>query len=478
MIIFKQLPNINSRNRRLWLPPVAALLTASLSGPALAQMPEPSVSVAPVVVTEGDVAEVPLTLSAASTVPVTVTAFTRAGSAMPGPGKDYFGKTSVATFAPGETEAIVEVTTLQDTTPEPGENFLIILASPTNATIDAGTAGVTIEDDDKTTVSVLPVVVTEGEVAVVPVALNEASSAPITVTAFTRAGSATPGQDYYGKTMVLAFEPGETEVGIEVTTLQDDVAEPGENFSIVIANAINATIDAGTAGVTIDDDDGMDDVTVSVSPVVVAEGDVAMVPVTLSAASTAPVTVTAFTREGSAMAGPGEDFYGQTTEVTFAPGETETNVEVITLQDDAVEPGENFFVILANATNATIDTGTAGVTIDDDDGTGTVTVSIGSAEVTEGTDTEAEVEVTLSAATTVDVEVEVASREFTARSLSDYRGRPFTVTIAAGETTQTVAWELIDDTEMEETEEFRTVVLSADNAEIGEGGTVTILDDD
>lgn len=73
--------------------------------------------------------------------------------------------------------------------------------------------------------------------------------------------------------------------------------------------------------------------------------------VTLSAASTVPVTVSFATANGSALLGG--DYRAQTGVLTFAPGTTTQTIRVIVEGDVIGEPTQNFFVNLSNATNAT-----------------------------------------------------------------------------------------------------------------------------
>ena len=87
--------------------------------------------------------------------------------------------------------------------------------------------------------------------------------------------------------------------------------------------------------------------------------------------------------------------------------------------------------------------------------------------------------VTLSAASGQDVEVDYASSNGTARAGSDYTAASGTVTILAGNTTQTFNVPVLVDT-LDEANETATLTLSnASNATISDAtGTLTIVDDD
>lgn len=95
----------------------------------------------------------------------------------------------------------------------------------------------------------------------------------------------------------------------------------------------------------------------SVHDSVVEEGDFGQVDirftVTLSQASTEPISVTYSTKAGTSL--PGEDFvHVFPTVLTFAPGETSKTIQVKVLGDNIRESDERFFVELSNPVNAEI----------------------------------------------------------------------------------------------------------------------------
>ena len=82
---------------------------------------------------EGSLVRVPVSLSRASTLPVTVHYQTASYSATEG--VDYVGASGTVTFAPGATSATVTVTTRQDALVESDELLLVAFSAPTNASI-------------------------------------------------------------------------------------------------------------------------------------------------------------------------------------------------------------------------------------------------------------------------------------------------------------------------------------------------------
>jgi uncharacterized Zn-binding protein involved in type VI secretion len=95
------------------------------------------------------------------------------------------------------------------------------------------------------------------------------------------------------------------------------------------------------------------------------------VPVQLSAATTATVSVDYATENGTATAG--SDYTAATGTLTFRPGEREKTIPVAVAGDTSIEPNETFAVALSNAVNATIAQGSATATIQNDDTAAAIT---------------------------------------------------------------------------------------------------------
>jgi len=110
----------------------------------------PTVSIGDMSVTEGNsgtsTATFTVTLSAASSSPVTVKYNTANGTATAG--SDYLAASGTLTFAAGQTSKTVSVTINGDTTAESDETYLVALTDPSGATIARGQATGTIRNDD------------------------------------------------------------------------------------------------------------------------------------------------------------------------------------------------------------------------------------------------------------------------------------------------------------------------------------------
>ncbi len=109
---------------------------------------------------------------------------------------------------------------------------------------------------------------------------------------------------------------------------------------------------------------------VSLSGVTAAEADgAAQVTLTLDRAVQSPVRVVIFTQGQYSTATPGQDFWGFTRQVEFAPGVTRANVSVAILDDDVAESLETIFLRVKVVDNARLATSplTTTVNIADDD---------------------------------------------------------------------------------------------------------------
>lgn len=92
-----------------------------------------------------------------------------------------------------------------------------------------------------------------------------------------------------------------------------------------------------------------------------AGSSTAMFTVTLSQATTQPVTVHYTTADGTALAG--RDYVGTSGTLTFNPGVTSQTVSVTVLANAAITSNESFFLQLASPTGGTLTRGQAAATI-------------------------------------------------------------------------------------------------------------------
>ncbi|WP_161976448.1 Calx-beta domain-containing protein [Mycolicibacterium sp. CH28] len=231
-----------------------------------AQTALPSVSVGDTTVAEGNSgttnAAFTVTLSKASTKPVTVTYTTSNGTATAG--QDYVAGSGTVTFAAGVTSQTVNVGVLGDTTFEPNETFTVTLSNASGATVSRATATGTITNDDAApvtppTVSISNASVAEGNSGnsnmAFTVTLSKASTSTVTLSYTTANGTATAGQDYVASAGTVTFAPGVVSQVINVGVTGDTTVEPTETFTVTLSNPTGATIAVASATGTITNDD-------------------------------------------------------------------------------------------------------------------------------------------------------------------------------------------------------------------------------
>jgi PKD repeat protein len=226
--------------------------------------------------------------------------------------------------------------------------------------------------------------------------------------------------------------------------------------------------------------------TISVSDAAVTEGDTGTAAltftVTLSAPTTATVTVQYATQAGTAAAG---DDYTQTTgTLTFDPGQTEKTVTVDVTGDLIDETDETLSLVLSDPAGGTLADDTGAGSITDDDVTPVVSVS-DPAAVTEGDPGTAAVTVTftvtLDVAPKAAVNVRYSTRGGTATAGDDFGdvATPTPLTFEVGETQKTVTINVTADKVAEPTETFDLLLSDPTGATLGDDtATATILDTD
>lgn len=203
----------------------------------------------------------------------------------------------------------------------------------------------------------------------VPVSLSDPQGGPVIVSYTTAAGSATANADYKAKTSgTVKIATGKLVGAVSVKILPDTAVEGDETLTITLTAASGGVVVARATGtVTILDDDPTAGLRVGIGDLAVVEGDAGTprtvkVPVSLSQAHTAQVTVSYTTSPGSATADA--DYKAKASGTVKIPaGKVLKTVSVKILPDLLSEVDETFTVTLT-ATSA----GTLGRTI------GTVTI--------------------------------------------------------------------------------------------------------
>jgi hypothetical protein len=212
----------------------------------------------------GTYAEFDVTMSAPSTLPVSVSYITICGVGDKTCQEDYlqtvWPKTHVVTFTPGQTRQQINVTIYSYSAIEAyPETYFVQLVNPSNAVLGRSVGiGTIIQDDETTSAQVLYV----GDTSVVrsdtgtqfaefTVTLALSPSAPVTFQYATANGTAIAGTDYSVNSGTATINPGSSSAHIQVAILPITSPGPTLTFTLTISNASGATIErsVGTGSV-------------------------------------------------------------------------------------------------------------------------------------------------------------------------------------------------------------------------------------
>ena len=397
-------------------------------------------------------------------------------------GTNYLAVSGLLTFNPGQTSQTVTVTVLGASVPEPTTNFTLNLSNPVNSTVSIGQGTAIISNDitnpslsiDSPTVTDAP---TGTLAALFHVTLSAPSGLTVTVNYATADISAQAGTDYTAESGTLTFAPGQTVQTISVPVTNQTLPEPNKEFTVNLSGAVNAAIPNPQGTATIDNTDLLPR-QIMVADVQVADGTAgatAAFTVTLSSASTSPVTFQYTTTNMTAIAGI--NYLGTAGQVTIPAGQTTATRSTCKSFSETISgPNQQFALTLSAPQNATLARTQALATI-----LNTVpapSLAIDSVMVTDApTGTLAAVfHVSLSAASAQAITVNYNTQDGTAQQGVDYTAESGTLTFAAGQTVQTISVPVLNHSTPLSDKTFSVVLSGASNANIGQGtGTATIL---
>ena len=412
-------------------------------------------------------------------------------------GTDYMSTSGTLTFAVGETSKNIVVQIIGDAVDEIDETFTVALSNPvgSDASISptAGTATVTITDDDRARLSIGDSSVVEGNSGPADmqftVTLSRVSARDVTVDYATAdvigADAATAGTDYTSTSGTLTFAAGTTTQTFNVLIAGDVIHEVDETFTVTLSRPSNANLEDDEATGTISNDEVMPTLSFAPDSVSVLEGaggstEAAVFTVMLSPASDQQVTVDYATADGAGAgaATEGTDYTEATGTLTFAAGETRKTFTAQVAGDDGTDEGdETFTVSLSNQIgNASISTtaGTATATI-----TELPALSIADARVEEGDSGTVNMEFTLTlnkAAAGSQVTVDYTIIDASATAGTDYTSAAGTLTFAEDTTELTFGVLIAGDEIYEEDETFTVILSDPAGARLADGvaaGTIT-----
>ncbi|WP_191117400.1 Calx-beta domain-containing protein [Vibrio campbellii] len=361
-------------------------------------------SISSTTVNEGDPATLDVTMNNASTTDTVVSMTLDDGTA--DGGVDYTNTQVTVTYADSSTEVVavnpdgsfdvtvpandttynITVSTTDDDLFEGPETFTLSGATAVQTTPAEGTGTIVDDgsgpgpdpDDDRPTVaSISSTTVNEGDPATLDVTMSNASTTDTVVSMTLADGTADGGVDYTDTQVTITYADNSTEVvavnpdgsfdvtvpamdttfSVTMETLNDDIYEGDETFTLSGSTSVQTTPAVGT--VTIDDEADRPSVA-DITDIQVTEGEDATFNVKLSNASTVAILVSMSLLDGTALAG--DDFNATSVTITYADNTTEVvnvapdgtfdvsvpandttfSVTVNTLEDQVYEQSENF----------------------------------------------------------------------------------------------------------------------------------------
>lgn len=312
-----------------------------------------------------------VTLSAPANQPVQVTYATSPGTATAP--LDYLSDTNTVIFPVGTTNVPVSITLVDDSNYEPLETFEVILSAPIGASLGvAATGTATITDDDpEPVISINSTSVSESNAnANVTVNLSNPSNQPVTVDYTTVNGIAVATEDFIEQSGVLTFAPNTQTMVIDIPIQNDTVDESDEIFTLVLSNALNATLAANSSAnivIVRDPNDSIPALTISDSAALedVASGSMEFT-VSLTAPNSNTISVDYNTSDLTATAP--DDYLAISSNISFAPNQTTQTITINIVDNTAQESDETFSLTLSNPIGVTLSANNVAIgTITDND---------------------------------------------------------------------------------------------------------------
>ncbi|MBD2141966.1 endo-1,3-1,4-beta-glycanase ExsH [Anabaena sp. FACHB-1250] len=390
-------------------------------------------------------------------------------------GTDYLRLTGTATFPAGSTTTTITVTPTDDLIFEGNETVTLALATGTGYTLGTPqTATVTIADNDAIPqVSINDVAITEGNSgtrnATFTVSLSNPSSQTISVNYQTVDDDATTANnDYVATTGTITFTPGQTTKTLPITINGDTVGEINEAFTVLLTNAVNATLgkNEGIGIIRNDDSPG-----VTVTPIytqATESGAPGIFQLNRTGSITKSLNVN-YSLSGTAT--NGTDYSTLNGVAAFASGSSTAIIFVNPTEDTIFEGNETVIFNLLTGTGYTVGTSNSPtITIVDNDPR--PEISINDANVTEGdsgtTTLTFEVTLTNPSSQTITVDYQTSDLDATVAD-ADYLIKNGQIIFNPGEVRKTVDITVNGDTSAENDELFKVNLLNPAGALIKDG---------
>ncbi|SNR79235.1 Calx-beta domain-containing protein, partial [Maribacter sedimenticola] len=281
------------------------------------------------------------------------------------PVNDYTAVSGTLNFNGTDGERItITVPITNDSFIEPTEQFFIDLSNISTSliAINDNQGTITIEDDDLAPGNGIDFIATNVEVtegvgvtAVFDVILSGTFQEPFDVAFETAFGTATA-TDFIAQSDILSFAGNNNEVHqITVNILNDNFIEPTEGYFVNLLSTTNPLVPINTpqaTGTILDDDNtpGTTGISFDAADIIVTEGvgvqAVFTVNFTGEIAPGEEVSVDFVTNDGTAL--DGTDYIADNGTLTFRNDEYTRTVAIDIVNDNFIEPQEQFSMVLSN----------------------------------------------------------------------------------------------------------------------------------
>jgi len=388
------------------------------------------------------------------------------------PVSDYTATNQTLRFAAGEMTKTVKVAIVDDNVAEDNESLNATISNATAGSIVTGTTSASILDNDQSiwrVTSGAGSTIDEGSGYIAyTVSRTGDASASATIT-FATSGTATAGSDYTAANQTLTFLAGERSKVILVAVTDDGVAEGDETLTALITNNATGNIGNTSVSVTIQDNDQSNWSVASAGTVDEGAGFITYTVTRTGASAAAHIDFT--TAGGTATAGA--DYTAMAQRLSFAAGEMSQTVRVA-VNDDALKEGnETVVASIGNADTGNITTNTVSATINDNDQT---LWSVNAAGIEEGAGYISYV-ITRSGNTSALATIDFDTIGGGATPGVDFVAVHRNLSFAAGETTQTVLVQVIDDSVIEKVELVAATISNASSGTLTQATAVPSITD-
>ncbi|MBV5309165.1 DUF4347 domain-containing protein, partial [Chromatium okenii] len=344
-------------------------------------LPLPTISLSPLspsIITEGHSGYTPVNIVVTRGGDLSSTSsatWTVVGTGVAPVTADDFGgflPSGIISLAAGVATATVSINILGDTTVESNEDFTVMLSNPSGATLIPNTVTGTITNDDVilptlSLASLTPSIIMEGNSGFTPMTVTITRSGDLSGTSaanWSVIGAGATADDFIGGVLpsgTISFPAWQATTTATINIFGDTLVESNENFSVVLAAPVGATLGTSTSAMgTINNDDTLP--TINVAPVyAITEGNSGSTTVNVTVNRTGDLSTASSANWSVAGSGTtpaiGADFTGgvlPTGTVNFAAGIATASIAINVAGDTVFEQNENFTVSLNTPVNATL----------------------------------------------------------------------------------------------------------------------------